>query len=169
MCTIKYYSHSFTAFLKVNIVLSCAKVKSSQIWGCVNSDPKVPALTTAITHPLSGGGGGVSSPLLRLPVWNPEVKLTAAAATFCLWEPHWCSSPSPHRGRTGFPSAVGRKSRWVCVALHFLKCGRIFSDHRRRPYLRHHGPALHHVTAETWRDSSHFPHLLVFERQVHSG
>lgn len=45
---------------------------------------------------------------------TPEVKLTAAAAaTFCLWEPHWCSSPSPspvpvpvpHQGRMGFPSA----------------------------------------------------------------
>lgn len=92
---------------------------------------------------------------------TPEVKLTAAAAaTFCLWEPHWCSSPSPspvpvpvpHQGRMGFP-------RWDRVALHFLKCGRIRRYAGSSPCLCSHHPGLGHLTAETWRRTSHFPYL----------
>lgn len=86
-----------------DVALCCAKAKSWQIWGCVNSVPKVPALTAAITHPLSGGFPPLCSDSQSK---SPGVKRTAAAATFCLWEPRWRSSPSPHRGEdVGFPSA----------------------------------------------------------------
>lgn len=58
----------------------------------------------------------------------------------------------------GFPSAEAEAAGRT-VALHFLKCGRIFRF-SRRPYLHNHHSALHHVTAETWRDTVQFPYLL---------
>lgn len=124
-------------------MLSCAKVKSWQIWGCVNSDPKVPALTTAITHPLSGGGWCFLSS-----TQTPSMKSRGQTDSCCcyflsLGTSLMLQSQSPSR-EDGVSLRRGRSSRWVCVALHFLKCGRIFSDHRR-PYLCDHGPALHHL------------------------
>lgn len=107
-CTSKYCSHSFRAFLKVikHCVILCKGEILTDLGVCEQRSQSPSTHYSDNSPTFWRGGGGVSSPLLRLPVWNPEVKLTAAAATFCLWEPHWCSSPSPHRGRTGFPSAV---------------------------------------------------------------
>lgn len=44
----------FWSISPLYITLSCAKVNSWQICGCVNNVPKVPAIATAITHPFSG-------------------------------------------------------------------------------------------------------------------
>lgn len=59
---------------------------------------------------------GVPFPL-RLPVWHTEVRRTAVAS--CVWEPHWCSSPSPHQGRMGFPWA-GAEAAGATVQLYMV-------------------------------------------------
>lgn len=122
-------------------MLSRAKVKSWQIWGCVNSIPKVPALTTVITHPATGGGGegGFLSS-----TQTPSIKSRGQTDSCCCYFLSLGTSPmlqsqSPSR-EDGVSLSWGRSSRWVCVAPHFLKCGQIFSYHRR-PYLHDHGPA----------------------------
>lgn len=152
MCTIKYYSHSFTAFLKVikhRAILCKGEILTDL--GVCEQRSQSPSTHYSDNSPTfwRGGGRGCFLSSTQTPSMKSRGQTDSCCCYFLsLGTSLMLQSQSPSR-EDGVSLRRGRGSRWVCVALHFLKCGRIFSDHRRRPYLRHHGPALHHVTAET--------------------
>lgn len=108
--------------------LILCKGELGQICGCVNSGPKVPAITGAVTPPLSGG----------FPLLCSDSRGQTDSCCRCyflsLGTALMLQSQSPLR-EDGVSLSPGGSSRWDRVGLHFLKCGRLFRYPRRRPYL----------------------------------